>query len=106
MTIRTSGSYGDRWRGGVFLFRGPPSCATSSTGWRRRSRGVGRLSAANDTAGFVEVDGRIDTNLSAAYFEPTPFSQWQIAVPDTSIDLTNVECIVMELAGWRFPRVA
>ena len=93
--------------GGVFLFQGAPFVRDFEYRVEKAQVGVSAdFRFANDTVAFVEVEGRIDTSLSAAYFEPTPFSQWQIAVPDTSIDLTNVERIVVEFAGSAIARVA
>ena len=56
---------------------------------------------ANGTYGYIEIDGAVDQEVSYAYFEPTPFSEWQIKVANAGagLDLSGVTRIVMEFAG-------
>lgn len=53
------------------------------------------------TFGYVEVDGEIDRRLTFAYFEPTPYSEWQITVRTSAqdLDLSDVTSIIMEFSG-------
>lgn len=59
------------------------------------------------TYGSVVVDGSVDSEVSYAYFEPTPFAQWTVSIKsfNAGIDLSPLTKITMEFAGSVIPQV-
>jgi hypothetical protein len=53
--------------------------------------------------GYVEVDGKVDNEVSYAYFQPTPFGEWHISVIGDDLDLSGVTRVVMQFAGSVIP---
>lgn len=75
LEISTSGYYEDRHNGSGFEFSTEPICYA----FRYRGR-------PGDTEGIV-VDGRVEDRSRDLYFQPTPFTQWKLAVPtDTDME--------------------
>jgi hypothetical protein len=98
MFFGTSGAYLDRFRGTQYHFVARPL----------RRNFQYRVAPQEDTQpdwkfhdksfGYIEVDGAVDSEVSYAYFEPTPFTQWELRVePQTG--LSNVTRIRMEMSG-------
>ncbi|GAB4195751.1 MAG: hypothetical protein OHK0022_12700 [Roseiflexaceae bacterium] len=90
IAIRTNGNYEDRLGDELFYFSTDPL----QRSFRYRVRpGV---------APQIELDGTIDEEQRFAYFMPTPFTAWTIAIPPQQrrlLDLSALSAIELELAG-------
>lgn len=102
--MSTSGSYRDRLNGTSYQFtakplgRGfqyhldPASSGKPNSDWRFD----------NGDLGYIEMDGAVATEVSYAYFEPTPFTEWTISIKPESnpgLDLSKVTKITMQFQG-------
>lgn len=103
ISISNSGNYRDRFQGQNYQFTAAPLQRVFQ--YRVNSIREPRdpdWQFSNGEYGYVEVDGQVVDELQYAYFEPTPFSNWEISLPglqNPSIDLSGVTQIVMEFAG-------
>jgi hypothetical protein len=103
MTITSTGNYLDRFAGTPYQFTSAPlqrdfkyrvSATDENSDWE----------FSNGSYGYVTVDGSVDELVSYAYFEPTPFAEWQIKVATDGLDLSGVRRMTLELAGSVIPR--
>jgi len=55
----------------------------------------------NGTYGVVQIDGSVDKEVSYAYFQPTPFSEWSISLSSNNkgVDYSKVSKITMAFEG-------
>lgn len=102
--ISTSGTYRDRLNGTEYLFtakplkRGfeyhvaPAAGAKPHPDWKFEDGNLG----------YIELDGSVAAEVSYAYFQPTPFSEWTIALgpsDNPGLDLSKVTRITMQFQG-------
>jgi hypothetical protein len=88
--IRTSGVYDDRLAGTGFKFTAAPL-----------ERFFQYQGAPGDASGIVG-GGVVDDEDRFAYFQPTPFTNWQLRVPPSlndGLDLTGLSKVTMTFAG-------
>lgn len=83
--ISTAGYFQDRLGGQTFSFNAAPM--------QRSFRYQGPMAADSS----IQLDGSVEVETRYCLFQPTPFSQWQIAVDD--VDLSGLTGIVLEFAG-------
>lgn len=98
VTITTPGNYLDRYRGRIYRFTSRPLTRT----FRYRVAGQGQGADwhfADGTLGFVQVDGSVEEEMAYAYFRPTPFSEWGLAVPVAQVDCSQVSKITLCFSG-------
>jgi hypothetical protein len=101
IAITNSGNYLDRFQGTPYQFTAQPL----TRGFKYRVSAINQGSydriLANGAYAYIEIDGAVDQEVSYAYFEPTPFSEWQIRLANAGagLDLSGVTRIVMEFAG-------
>lgn len=99
LQLSTSDHYRDRYGSPerAFDFAGRP--LRLGFGYRHR-RGVSRLPLDGDAEAAVEVSfgGEPIAGIADVYFEPTPFTEWQISLPVEGIpQLDLADCEVLEL---------
>ncbi|HEX4369128.1 MAG TPA: hypothetical protein VH023_20000 [Rhodopila sp.] len=101
ISIMNSGSYLDRLRGTPYQFTAQPLQRGFKYRVSAKDEGSYDRIFANGSYGYIELDGAVDQEVSYAYFEPTPFSAWQIRLASggAGLDLSGVTRIVMEFAG-------
>lgn len=90
INIASSGIYFDRFEGHTFYFAAAPLL-----------RNFKYDSLSGSEAG-IRVDGRVADREKFAYFEPTPFTQWTITVPqkhNPGVDLSKVTAVTLEFSG-------
>lgn len=83
--IIASGIYSDRLHGKTFHFSSAP---------------IRRVFKYHGTS--ILIDGKVDDREQYLYFQPTPFTQWTITVPEQfnfGIDLSTLRALRIELAG-------
>lgn len=101
VTIRTTGNYQDRLDGVNYQFTAKPLHRTFEYIVNNQQTGSS-YTFGKDLYGHVEVDGDVDNEVRYAYFEPTPFSLWTIALDkdiNPGIDISGLTSITMEFAG-------
>lgn len=101
ISITNLGNYLDRFQGTPYQFTAQPLQRGFKYRVSAQNEGNYDHIFANGTYGYIEIDGAVDQEVSYAYFEPTPFSEWQIKVANAGagLDLSGVTRIVMEFAG-------
>lgn len=99
--ISNLGNYLDRFQGTPYQFTAQPLQRGYKYKVSATNEGTYDHIFANGTYGTIDIDGTVDQEVSYAYFEPTPFSEWQIKVANAGagLDLSGVTRIVMEFAG-------
>jgi len=101
IAITSSGNYLDRFQGAPYQFTAQP--LTRGFKYRVSATNEGSYDRilSNGAYAYIEIDGAVDQEVSYAYFEPTPFSEWQIKLSTSTakLDLSGVTRIVMEFAG-------
>ncbi|BAH07544.1 hypothetical protein [Clostridium kluyveri] len=88
--ITTSGIYYDRLREENFEF--------SSASLRR----VFKYNGIVGNESSIIIEGEVEERSKYKYFQPTPFTQWTISVPEAynqGVDLSTLEAIQIEYAG-------
>ncbi|WDE05946.1 hypothetical protein SG34_003170 [Thalassomonas viridans] len=91
--INNNGEYQDRWMGNQYTFNANPL-------YRLFGYRLG-----NDEVSII-TDASIADKFEFAYFEPTPFSTWSLALRNPgSVDLSKVESIRLEFSGNAIPKV-
>jgi hypothetical protein len=88
--ISSAGSYDDRYRGKSYRF--------TSVALHRKFQYQGDPGKKSS----IIVDGAVADEEKYAYFQPTPFSEWVISLPqqyNPNIDLTGLTKITLEFAG-------
>jgi len=99
--ITTSGNYRDTLKGKHYQFTGHPI-------FRRFQYFVNSTKYKSDFLfddgkyGHIHEDGRLDDEISYAYFKPTPFTDWTITL-NPSLDLKNLSKITMQFGGINIP---
>lgn len=55
----------------------------------------------NGTYGIVQIDGSVDKEVAYAYFQPTPFSEWNISLTSNNhgLDYSKISKITMVFEG-------
>jgi hypothetical protein len=99
IAISTSGSYRDRFNGAAYQFTAEPLKRGFEYGVDVRGREDPAWKFANGQLGYVEVDSSVAEGLGYVYFEPTPFTEWTIAVENPELDLSKVARIIMQFEG-------
>lgn len=98
INIKNAGNYLDRFEGTTYQFISKPlaqlfqyrlSDNNPQPDWR----------FSNGLFATIELDGRVDNEVSYAYFQPTPFSEWTISVNLSTVDLSKLSKITMEFIG-------
>jgi hypothetical protein len=105
LTIRTSGGYRDQFEGTGYQFSSSPLKRSfeyhvepadnhqPNPDWKFD----------NGTLGYIELDGDVDNEVKYAYFQPTPFTEWTIAVSpsplNAGLDLTGLSKVTLAFAG-------
>jgi tetratricopeptide (TPR) repeat protein len=84
--IASSAQFEDRRAGVVQRFTSVPV--------RRSFRYAGAVRS--DAA--IQLDGLVEDRERFRYFQPTPFSQWELSVPE-DVDLSNLTAILLEFQG-------
>lgn len=100
--IQTQGNYLDRRGARSYQFTSRPLVR----GFRYRVRAATGPSSSDTsdwtfqdgTRGMVVQDGAVDSEVSYAYFQPTPFAEWAVTV-DGAVSLATVSRITMSFAG-------
>ncbi|WP_281560794.1 hypothetical protein [Thalassomonas sp. RHCl1] len=96
--INSNGEYQDRWQGNKYTFNANPLYRLF--GYQLTNGEVA------DTQFSIITDGSIADKFEFAYFEPTPFSTWSLALREpTTVDLSKVESIRLEFSGNAIPKV-
>jgi hypothetical protein len=98
VNIKNSGNYLNRFQGTGFQFTSKP------LGQLFQYRlGGGNVQPDwtfdNGQVATIELDGRVDNEVSYAYFQPTPFTEWTISVNPANVDLSKLTKITMEFMG-------
>jgi hypothetical protein len=105
LTLSTSGNYLDRLGGTNFQFTSDPLARTFEYSVSPEDQGGAAWKFDDGTYGYVEVDGAVDREVSYAYFEPTPFSEWQLTVSQSSpVDVSAVTKVTLIFAGSVIPQ--
>jgi hypothetical protein len=105
LTLSTSGNYLDRLGGTTFQFTSDPLARTFEYSVSPEDQGGAAWKFDDGTYGYVEVDGAVDREVSYAYFEPTPFSEWQLTVSQSSpVDVSAVTKVTLIFAGSVIPQ--
>lgn len=101
IAITNSGNYLDRFQGTPYQFTAQPLVRGFKYRVSAANEGSYDRILANGAYAYIEIDGAVDQEVSYAYFEPTPFSEWQIKLGQSTagLDLSGVTRIVMEFAG-------
>jgi hypothetical protein len=101
ISITNLGNYLDTFQGTPYQFTAQPLQRGFKYRVSAQNEGNYDHIFANGTYGYIEIDGAVDQEVSYAYFEPTPFSEWQIKVGNAGagVDLSGVTRIVMEFVG-------
>lgn len=101
MAITNSGNYLDQFQGTPYQFTAQPLTRGFKYRVSKTNEGSYDRIMANGAYAYIEIDGAVDQEVSYAYFEPTPFSEWQIKLNKSTaaLDLSGVTRIVMEFAG-------
>jgi hypothetical protein len=98
VNIKTAGNYLDRLQGTTYQFSSKPmaqlfqyrlSDNNPQPDWR----------FSNGLFATIELDGRVDDEVSYAYFQPTPFAEWHISVNLSQVNLSKLTKITMEFMG-------
>ena len=102
--ISTSGSYRDRLNGTNYQFTakplqrgfeyhlGPATGGKPNPSWTFEDGDLG----------YIEMDGSVAAEVSYAYFEPTPFTEWTITIrpaDNPGLNLSKVSKITMQFQG-------
>jgi hypothetical protein len=103
ITISTDGNYLDRYNDVNYQFNSKQLTRTFK--YRVAKNGENQAWIFDDgTIGIIQIDGKVDTEVEYAYFEPTPFSEWTIALPkkdknNPSIDYSHISKVTMYFEG-------
>jgi hypothetical protein len=102
--ISTSGSYRDRLNGTNYQFTARP--LTRGFEYHLGPATGGKPNPAwqfdDGEFGYIEMDGSVAAEVSYAYFEPTPFTDWTITIrpaDNPGLDLSKVTKITMQFQG-------
>jgi hypothetical protein len=102
--ISTSGSYRDRLNDTKYQFTAKPLQRVFE--YHVESAGLGKPNPDwrfdNGDLGYIEIDGSVDTEVSYAYFQPTPFTEWTVEIlkgENPGLDLSGVSKITMQFQG-------
>jgi hypothetical protein len=90
LRISNSGVYSDRFQGQTYRF--------SATSLNRGFKYQGAVRDEN----AITIDGSVADETVYRYFQPTPFTEWRIDLPqqyNTTIDLSGLSSITIEFAG-------
>ncbi|MDQ2837090.1 MAG: hypothetical protein M3Y42_00760 [Actinomycetota bacterium] len=102
--MSTQGNYLDRFDGKNYQFTSKPLTRDFEYRVTDKRDGTPDWRFENGTYGYVEVDGVVDTEVSYAYFQPTPFAEWSISLVKTpGVDLSGVTRLTMQFAGSVIP---
>lgn len=105
LTLATSGSYRDRLAGTAYQFTSAPLSRTFEYSVSAHDEGNADWKFDDGSFGYVDVDGAVDHEVSYAYFEPTPFAEWQLTVKSQPhVDLSRVTKITLIFAGSVIPQ--
>ena len=85
VSIRTSGIYADEYRKEKFIFSSNPTKLTFAY-----HNEDGKI--------IIDTEGAITEELRAAYFKPTPFTEWTISI-DKKVPRNQVNKITLSFAG-------
>jgi hypothetical protein len=103
INISTSGNYLDRFKGTNYQFVSKPLNRAFKYSMLKPGEGQGNPSWKfnNGDLGYVQIDGKVDHEVSYAYFLPTPFSEWSISLQDNNpgIDYSGITSITMYFEG-------
>ena len=103
VSITNSGNYLDRYKGKNYQFTCKPlDRPFRYTVAQKPDHSTWEWQFDNGALGMVQLDGRVDTEVEYAYFEPTPFAEWTISLPQNDnpgLDYSKVSKITMEFAG-------
>ncbi len=103
VVITSSGSYQDRFQGTNYQFVSKPLIRTFKYSVHRPEDGQGtpNWKFRNGELGYVQIDGKVDHEVSYAYFLPTPFSTWSISLKQNNagIDYSGIKSITMYFEG-------
>lgn len=94
LTISNSGQYADRNGANTYRFSSKPTELNFSYN-----------EAAGQVSGII-MDGEIASELTGKYFEPTPYTEWNISVPKTDefkAHLKSIQKIVVIFSGKAIP---
>jgi hypothetical protein len=104
IALGTAGGYLDRFQGTSYQFTSKPlQRSFQYRVTRSETDGPPAWRFADDSCGYVVLDGSVDQEVRYAYFEPTPFAQWQISVSSCG-SLAGVTRITLQLAGSVIPQ--
>ncbi len=101
--MSTEGHYLDRFQNKQYDFTSKPLVRDFRYRVSKQQVGSPSWRFPDGTYGYIEVDGVVDNEVSYAYFQPTPFAQWQITVTGNGVDLSSVTRLVMQFAGSVIP---
>lgn len=100
VVLRTQGNYLDRFEKNGYQFTSKPLVRDFEYRVATTKSGTPDWRFEDGTFGYIEVDGAVDSEVSYAYFQPTPFAEWDISLARTpGIDLSAVTKITMQFAG-------
>ncbi|WP_105167875.1 hypothetical protein [Pseudoalteromonas sp. T1lg23B] len=90
LNIKNSGVYEDKYNGSTFRFAG-----------KATKRGFQYYNWAQYPE--ILIDGDVSNEFQFAYFEPTPFTQWQISLPNDGLNqnfqIQDIESVEIEFFG-------
>lgn len=106
--MSTLGSYLDRLAGTDYQFTSSPLQRDFEYRVSAKRTGTPDWEFDDGSFGYIEVDGVVDEEVSYAYFEPTPFAQWQIDLTahNPGLDLSGVTKLTLEFAGSVIPETS
>lgn len=103
--MSTQGNYLDRYQGKEYQFTSKPLVRAFEYRVTQKRSGTPDWRFPDGSYGYVEVDGKVDNEVSYAYFQPTPFGEWHVSVTGDNLDLSGVTRVVMQFAGSVIPEV-
>jgi len=103
VNITTSGNYLDSYRASSYQFNSKGLIRPFKYREIPRAGAKGEINWTfdNGDVGQVILDGKVDNEVSYAYFRPTPFSEWSISLlkNNPGVDYSNITKITMYFEG-------
>jgi hypothetical protein len=100
IVMTTQGNYLDRFQKKNYQFTSKPLVRDFAYRVTTRKTGTPDWEFDDGSYGYIEVDGSVDSEVSYAYFQPTPFAEWHISLARTPrVDLSGVTKVTMAFAG-------
>lgn len=102
ITVQSSGHYRDRLNGESFQFTAAPF--TRRVEYSLVTTSSQTMSFDNGETIYVQASGELANFVQFAYFEPTPFTEWQIRLDDSlDADLSKITAIYIIFSGSFIP---